>query len=171
MLRMVRALRMIRTAIPTTISILAAVFALAFPGCRRSRLSPEAQVRKAIDGVVKAVRERDIEPVADAVSEQYADKDGNDKKQIVSLVRVQYLLHPNLYLLAKTASVDCPEPGQASALVYAAMASVPAGALPDLRKVSADVYRFDLTLLVEDGTWRVRQADWHPATAQDLLGQ
>ena len=71
---------------------------LAAPGCRRARLSPEEQVRKAIDVVVKAVSERDIKPVAAAVSAEYADREGNDKKQIVSLVRVQFLLHPNLYL-------------------------------------------------------------------------
>jgi hypothetical protein len=82
---------------------------------------------------------------------------------------VQFLLHPNLYLIAKIVSVECPEPGQASAVVYSAMASVPAGVLPDLRNLSADVYRFELVLVDEDGTWRVRRAAWAPATVQDLL--
>jgi hypothetical protein len=145
-----------------------AAFALTPSGCRRARLSPEEQVRKAIDGVVKAVEERDMGPVAAAVSEQYADREGNDKKQIVSLVRVQFLLHPNLYLVTKVLSVECPEPIQAHATVYAAMASVPAGVPPDLRKLSADVYRFELTLVDEDGAWRVRRAAWAPATVKDL---
>jgi hypothetical protein len=147
--------------------ILAAV--VAATGCRRPRVSPEEQVRKAIDAVVAAVRERDIKPVAAAVSAQYADNEGNDKQQVVSQVRVQFLLHPNLYLVAKITSIECPEPGQASVGVYAAMASVPAGVLPDLRNLSADVYRFELTLADEDGTWRVRRAAWHPATVKDLL--
>jgi hypothetical protein len=138
-------------------------------GCRRPRLSPEDQVRKAIDAVVAAVRERDIKPVAAAVSAHYADSEGNDKQQVVSQVRVQFLLHPNLYLIAKITSIECPEPGQASVVVYAAMASVPAGVLPDPRNLSADVYRFELTLADEDGTWRVRRAAWHPATVKDLL--
>ena len=142
---------------------------LAAPGCRRVRLSPEEQVRKAIDVVVKAVSERDIKPVAAAVSAAYEDREGNDKKQIVSLVRVQFLLHPNLYLVTKVTSVECPEPIQANVVVYAAMASVPAGVLPDLRNLSADVYRFELTLVDEDGTWRVRRAGWAPATVKDLL--
>jgi hypothetical protein len=142
---------------------------LAAPGCRRARLSPEEQVRKAIDVVVKAVSERDIKPVAAAVSAAYADREGNDKKQIVSLVRVQFLLHPNLYLVTKVTSVECPERIQANVVVYAAMASVPAGVLPDLRNLSADVYRFELTLVDEDGTWRVRRAEWAPATVKDLL--
>ena len=151
------------------ISVLLVALALAAPGCRRARLSPEEQVRKAIDVVVKAVSERDIKPVAAAVSEQYADGEGNDKKQIVSLVRVQFLLHPNLYLVTKIVSLEFPEPIQARVVVYAAMASVPAGVLPDLRSVSADVYRFDLTLADDGGTWRVCRAAWTPATARDLL--
>jgi len=151
------------------VSVLFIVLVVWASGCRRARLSPQEQVRKAIDAVVAAVRERDIKPVAAAVSEQYEDKEGNDKKQIVSLVRVQFLLHPNLYLMAKIATVECPVPGQAGAVVYAAMASVPAGVLPDLRKLSADVYRFELTLVDENGTWRVCRASWHPATVQDLL--
>jgi hypothetical protein len=156
---------MIRTALVASLI----AFALASPGCRRPRLSPEEQVRKTIDGVVKAVGERDIKPVAAAVSEQYADREGNDKKQIVSQVRVQFLVHPNLYLVTKVTSVECPEPIQANVVLYAAMASVPVGVLPDLRNLSADVYRFELTLVDEDGTWRVHRAAWAPATVKDLL--
>jgi hypothetical protein len=138
--------------------------------CRCSRESPEERARRAIDTVVKAVNERDVKPVAAAVSEQYSDKEGNDKQHVVALVRAQFLLHRNLYLVAKLSSLECPEPVQARAVVFAAMAAVPAaGMLPDLRNLSADVYRFDLTLADEDGTWRVLRAAWSPATVNDLL--
>jgi len=152
---------------PILVSLIA--LGVAASACRQARLSPEQRVRQAIDVVVKAVRERDIKPVAATVSAEYSDREGNDKKQIVSQVRLQFLLHPNLYLYAKITSVECPEPIQAQVVVYAAMASVPAGVVPDLRALSADVYRFDLTLIDEDGTWRVRRAEWTPAIAKDLL--
>ena len=137
--------------------------------CRRMHLSPEEQVRKAIEVVVNAVGERNIKPVAASVSEQYADRNGNDKKQIVSLVRMQFLLHPNLYLVTKITSVECPEPIQSHVVLYAAMASLPTSVQPDLRNLSADVYRFDITLVDENGTWRVCSAAWAPATVKDLL--
>jgi hypothetical protein len=139
------------------------------PACRCSRSSPEEQVRQTIDAVIAAVRERDVKPVANAVSEQYSDHERNDKQQIVSLVRMQFVVHPNLYLVAKISSIECPEPVQARVVIFAALASVPAGVLPDLRKLSADVYRFDLTMADEDGTWRVVRAAWAPATVKDLL--
>jgi len=139
------------------------------PACRGARLSPEARVRQAIDKAVKAVRERDIKPLADAVSEQYSDRERNDKQQVLSLVRMQFLVHPNLYLVAKTSSIECPEPTQAQVSMFVALASVPPGGVPDLRQLSADVYRFDLTMADEDGTWRVVRATWAPATVKDLL--
>ncbi len=151
---------------PLLLSLVALLLA---PDCRCSRLSPEEQARKAIDTVVKAVNQRDLKPVAASVSDQYTDREGNDKEHIVSLVRVQFLLHPNLYLVAKLSSLECPEAVQAHVVMFAALASVPGGVLPDLKNLSADVYRFDLTLADEDGTWRVVRAAWSPATARDLL--
>jgi len=49
------------------------------------------------------------------------------------------------------------------------MAATSGGALPDLRSLSADVYRFDIRMADEDGVWRVVGADWSPATVKDLL--
>jgi hypothetical protein len=139
------------------------------PACRCSKESPEQRVRNTIDEVVKAARERDVKRVVAAVSEQYADAQGNRKEQIASAVRVQFLLHPNLYVVAKMSSLDCPEPTSARVVMFAAMASVPAGVVPDLRQLSADVYRFDLTLVDEEGDFRVVRATWAPATIADLL--
>jgi hypothetical protein len=152
----------------TLLPVLLATLLLA-PGCRRSRLSPEEQVRKAIDVAIKAVRERDIKPLVNAVSDQYSDRERNDKQRVLSLVRMQFVIHPNLYLVAKLSSVECPEPTQAHVVMFAALASVPPGVVPDPRQLSADVYRFELTMADEDGTWRVVRASWAPATVTDLL--
>lgn len=126
-------------------------------------------MRRALDGVVEAVAKRHIKPVAAAVSEQYADGEGNDKKQILALLRAQLLLHPNLHLLSKVTSVESPEPGFVRVIAYAAMASVSPGAPPDLRNLSADVCRFELTWADEGGAWRVNRAAWAPALARDLF--
>jgi hypothetical protein len=139
------------------------------PGCRCSRPTPEEQVRKAIDDAVQAVRERDIKPLAKAVSDSYADRERNDKQKILSLLRMHFVLHPNLYLIAKVASVDCPSPAEARVVMFAALASVPPGVVPDPRKIAADVFRFELAMADEDGTWRVVSATWAPASVKDLL--
>jgi len=126
-------------------------------------------VRQAIDTVVKAVNERKLAPVTAAVSEQYSDEEGNKKEQIVGYLRAQFILRQNLYLVVKLSSLEFPEPGRARVVAFAAMAATSGGALPDLRNLSADVYRFDIRMADEDGVWRVRGADWSPATVKDLL--
>jgi hypothetical protein len=140
-----------------------------WPACRCSRQSPEERVRQTVDQVVKAAHERDVKRMIAAISEQYADAESNKKEQIAAVVRVQFLLHPNLYLVVKLSSVECPEATRAQVVLFAAMASVPAGSVPDLRKLSADVYRFDLTMVDEEGEFRVVRAAWSPATVGDLL--
>jgi hypothetical protein len=140
----------------------------AMPACRK-RLSAEDQVREAIASAVEGVRERKVKKVAAIVSSQYADQEGRDRQSIVDLARAQILLRPNLFLVTRISSVACPEAGQCDAVVLAAMASVPTQDLSGLASSQADVYRFDLGLVDEDGSWRVRRASWAPASVKDLL--
>lgn len=139
------------------------------PGCRCSRSAPEERVRQAVDEVIKAVNDQQLKPVAAAVSEQYADAHGNGKEQIVGYLRAQFILRRNLYLVVKLSSLACPEPTRARVVAFAAMAAVSGQGLPDVRTLSADVYRFDIKMADEDGVWRVVGAEWTPATVKDLL--
>lgn len=150
-------------------ALLLLVCTVAVPKCRCSQSTPEEQVRQAIDSVVKAVNDRELKPVAAAISDQYADDDGNHKEQLVGYLRAQFVLRRNLYLVVKLSSIACPEPTQAKVVAFAAMAATSGGVLPDLRNLSADVYRFDIHMADEDGAWRVVGADWKPATVKDLL--
>jgi hypothetical protein len=150
--------------------ILLLAMLLLAPDCRCSHRSPEERARRAIDTMVKAVNEQDIKVLAAGVSEQYRDREGNDREHVVAMVKMQFLIHRNLYLVAKLSSVECPEPTQARIVMFGAMASVPAaGMVPDIKNLSADVYRFDLNLGDEDSTFRVQRAAWSPATLKDLL--
>jgi hypothetical protein len=141
---------------------------VAVPTCRK-RLSAEDQVREVIASAVEGARERKVKKVVAIVSSQYADSEGRDRRAVVDLVRAHVLVRPNLYLVTRISSVACKKPGQCDARVVAAMASVPTETLSDLAKSQADVYRFDLGLVDEDGIWRARSATWAPASVQDLF--
>lgn len=136
--------------------------------CRR-HLSAEAQVREAIQSATQGVRDRKLKQIAALVSHEYRDKDGNDRKAVLDVVRANILLRPNVFLISHVASVTCTPSVTCEATVVAAMASVPSQSLSDLLRSQADVYRFDLTFVAEDGTWRVSSAAWRPASPKDLL--
>jgi hypothetical protein len=135
----------------------------------RKRVSAEDQVRQAIASAVEGVRERKVKKLAAIVSSQYSDKEGRDRQAVVDLARAQILFRPNLYLVTRISSVVCLEAVRCEAVVLAAMASVPTQDLSGLASSQADVYRFDLDLADEDGSWRVRSASWAPASVKDLL--
>lgn len=138
------------------------------PGCNKQR-SAEAQVRDAIESAAQGVRDRKIKRIAALVSQAYLDADGNDRKAILDVVRANVLFRPNVFLASHVSSVTCEPSAACQASVIAAMASVPSQTLSDLLRSRADVYRFDLVFVDEDGTWRVRSATWRPAGPQDLL--
>lgn len=148
--------------------LLLVLSAVLVSACRK-HLSAEAQVREAIESATQGVRDRKVKRIAAIVSQDYRDKDGNDRKAILDLVRANILLRPNVFLIPHISSVTCGPSAPCEAAVVAAMASVPSQSLSDLLKSQADVYRFDLTFVPEDGAWRVRSAAWRPASPQDLL--
>jgi hypothetical protein len=137
------------------------------PGCRK-RLSADALVREAIEDAAQGARDRKIKRVAAVVSQEYRDKDGNDRRAILDVLRANILLRPNVFLVTHVSSVTCEPSAACEATIVAAMASVPSQSLSDLLKSQADVYRFDLTFVAEDGAWRVRSAAWRPASAEDV---
>lgn len=145
------------------------VFSAALASACRKRRSAEAEVREAIESAAQGARDRKLKTIAAIVSQEYRDKDGNDRKAILDVVRANILLRPNVFLISHVASVTCTPSATCEAIVVAAMASVPSQSLSDLLRSQADVYRFDLTFAAEDGTWRVRSAAWRPASPQDLL--
>jgi hypothetical protein len=149
--------------------LLAAILIVSAAACRKDKAKPEEQARRAVEAAVRAVRDKDLQAVASFVSEQYTDKESNDRRQVLGLVRAQVVTRPNLYVFTKFSSVDCPTPTQANVVLHAGMASVPSGSAPNPADLSADVYRFELVVVDEDGTWRLRSAGWAPAGVKDLL--
>jgi hypothetical protein len=144
---------------------------LVAPACKRA-LTPEQQVRAAIAAAEKAAQEKDLRALGGFVSERYNDGE-NDRPLVLGLVRLQFLRFPSIHLLVRVSAVEFPQPGEARAVAFVAMASLPIAAASDLSRMTAELYRFDLELAEEGnrgkGPWRVRSARWAPARPGDFL--
>jgi hypothetical protein len=146
---------------------------LVAPACKRA-LTPEEQVRAAIAAAEKAAEEKDVRGVGQFVSERYSDGE-NDRPLVLGVVRLQFLRFPSIHLLVRVASVALPQPGEAHAVAFVAMAGLPIAGVDDLSRVSADLYRFELELADEGskgpgkGPWRIRSARWARARAGDFF--
>src|SRR5689334_17246354 len=95
------------------------------PACKRP-LTPEQQVRAAIAAAEKAAEEKDLKRLGELISERYTDGE-NDRALVMGLVRLQFLRFPSIHLLVRVASVTFPQPDEAQAVAFVAMAGLPIG--------------------------------------------
>jgi hypothetical protein len=132
------------------------------------RTPPEERVREVLAALEESAQQRDAGAMKQHVSEAYSDAHGNDKRAIAQLVAFHLLRNQSVYLLTRVQDVEIAAPGEARASVLVAMAGTPIETLEALLELRADLYRFDLGFREEDGAWRVRSAEWEPATLQDF---
>jgi hypothetical protein len=145
------------------------VMAVLLPSCRGVRTSPEEQVRTLIRTAAVAAEQKNIGTLRDLLSEQYTDDQGQNKRAIESLLRLQFLRNENIYLYTQVQGVTLPRPDQAQATVLVAMAGTPIVSVQDLPGLRADLYRFEIEFTLENKTWRVQRAAWRRAELSEFL--
>ena len=150
--------------------MLGIVVALLLPGCRGERASPEAEVRALINDAVTAAGQKHIGALKDLISENYADDQGQNKRAIENLLRLQFLRNETVHLYAHIQSVTLPQPDRARASVLVAMAGVPIASAQDLSLLRADLHRFEIDFARENKTWRVQRAAWQRAELGEFPG-
>jgi hypothetical protein len=145
-----------------------ALVALAL-ACGGEEDTPEAAVRRTLAAIESAAGERDPGAVAEQLSVQYADAQGNDRDAVRRIAAFHLLRNQSVHTLVRVREVALVEPGRAEAEALVAMAGT---SIPDadvLATVRADLYRFLVALHEEEpGVWRVTSASWHPATPEDF---
>src|SRR5258706_15073932 len=137
-------------------------------GCGGNEPTPEDRVRRVLAALEAAAEARDVGAMKDPLSESYRDAQGNDRRTVLGLATGHFMRNTSVYVFTRIVAVELAEPGLARAEALVALAGTPirdAGALP---QVKADLYRFDLRLRDESGTWRVISAAWQPATLSDF---
>lgn len=130
--------------------------------------TPEARVRARIAAAVQAAEAGDAAGVRAAISPNYSDAEGRDRRALDGIIRLYLLRHRPLHLYTRVSTVELVGNDRAQAVVYAAMASSRVDAPADAARLSASLYRFDLTLASEQGDWRVRTAAWRPAELSEI---
>ncbi len=126
--------------------------------------TPEERLRAVLHDAEEAARARELAPLRELVADDYADRYGNGKRELVRYLAGLFLRHDAIHLLTRIRALEV-EPGRARAEVLAALA----GRAVDLETLSADLYRFEFQFLEVEGAWRLREAAWRPATRDDFL--
>ncbi len=142
--------------------------ALAF-GCS-TEASPEAQVRQLVDEASRAASDQDLGALGELVSDDYADKGGNDKRSLRRLLAFQVLGPRSISVFTHVQSVEVPEPTLARVELVAAFARTAISSLDVLPRLDADLYRIEVELRLEaDGRWRAVAASWSRVSMDEVL--
>jgi len=142
---------------------------IAVSGACSKPLSEEDQIRAAVGGLEAAARARDVKALKEFIADSYSDSQGNKKSDVGALAAYYFLQHPQVHVLTRIVSLEIAEAGKAQVQLVAALAGTAFSSAEELAKLSADLYRFDFTLALEDKDWRITGAAWRPASPSDLF--
>jgi hypothetical protein len=119
--------------------------------------SPEQAVRSVIARMEQAAEARDVGDLLDHISDRYRDGYGQGREEASRYVRGYFIANQSIHLLTRIEELDFPSEREARARVLVGMVGRDGEATWD---IAADVYRFNITLLREDGEWKLTYAEW-----------
>lgn len=121
---------------------------------------PGAEVRETIDAAEQAAESRDLGFYRDLIAEGYRDTHGNDREQVLGLLRGIFIAHSSLEIVSRIDEVAVHGADAARVTLSAGLVARRAGESL-LGGVDGDLYRFELELVNERGAWHVIGASWN----------
>lgn len=139
--------------------------AMSVAGCGAS--DPELEIRAMLAAAEEAAEARDVGFFSDVLGTSYRDARGNDREEALRMIRGYFIANQRVEIVSRVDELvlEGPQGDAARAVVHAGMAGQRAGGgLID--GVDADLYRFELELVNDDGDWRIIGATWSRALGE-----
>ena len=120
---------------------------------------PDAEIRALLAEAEQAAEARDASFFGGLVGESYRDSRGRDRAELMRSVRGYFIANQRIEVVTRVDEVELQGADAARVVLHAGMLGQRSGAAT-LMGVDADLYRFELELVNEDGDWRIIGADW-----------
>jgi len=139
--------------------------AMSAAGCGAS--DPELAIRALLAEAEEAAEARDVGFFGDLLGTSYRDSRGNDRDEALRMIRGYFLANQRVEIVSRIDEIvlEGPQGDAARAVVHAGMAGRRSGA-GLIAGVDADLYRFELELVNDDGDWRIIGATWSRALGE-----
>jgi hypothetical protein len=128
------------------------VAVLALVGC--SRTPPEEALRASIDGLQQAVEKHDGSALQKAIAEDFIGPDGLDRDGARRMAQVMFLRYRDVGVNLGPLDIALRE--KHATVRFTAALTGGSGALPE----SGQLYDVETGWRLEDGEWRLVNADW-----------
>ena len=127
-------------------------------GCRPSS-TPEDEIHALVATAEESAEARDASALKDLVADDYEDPDGRSAADIRSYLHGWLVAHQTVRLISRVDSIELEGTELARVAVTVGMLGRDA-ASDSAWDLAGDVWRFDLMLAREGGSWRVIRAGW-----------
>ncbi|NIW25629.1 MAG: hypothetical protein GWN29_14265 [Gammaproteobacteria bacterium] len=141
---------------PTRVSVLAVIAVLT---CGCSAEDPATALERLIEEAEVEAESRNTGHFRALVADSYVDARGNDRDQLINLIRGYFLAHQSIDVITRIESVDLQGDDAAQIIVLAGvLARRPGEGL--LEGLDGRLYRLELELVDSGGDWQIIGADW-----------
>ena len=145
------------------------VVCLTLAACSGDQTSAEDRVRALIDTVEQSVEAGSVRKAVHLLHADYKDPRHTGRQAAGRTLIGITQRHRNIHLFTLTKTVELtPQQDSATAVVFVAMTGIPVESVEALISVKADLYRFELALVEEEGEWRILSSRWQRVDPRDL---
>ena len=132
-------------------------------GCGAS--DPELEIRALLAAAEEAAEARDAGFFAELLGTSYRDARGNGRDEALRMIRGYFIANQRVAIVSSVDEVRLEGADAARAVVHAGMLGQRSGA-GLIAGVDAELYRFELELVNDDGDWRIIGATWSRALGE-----
>jgi hypothetical protein len=129
---------------------------LAFAGCSADRTPPEEALRAWVAAAELAAEAKQRSALLQMISADYADARGNDRTALDRMLRVWFLRQRDIALLTNIDNIAIYNDTAAQIALTVGMAATN----NNVFGLSADAYRFEFDMVLDDGAWFLIAARW-----------
>ncbi len=148
---------------------LAVVMSMSLPGCRKKPRDVQAEVTEMVLHLESLLEKRDLRELKPLIASDYRDVRGQTKPEVIRFLQFQFLKRRTIGLVLHIRSIDfTTPPTEATVSILVGAGSTPVTDFKQLSGLSADLFDVVLTVVDDDGTWRVGNASWKRMRFQQL---
>jgi hypothetical protein len=137
------------------------VCCLMLAACSGGQISAEDRVRALIDAMEQSVEAGSVREAIGFLHADYKDPRHTGRQAAGRTLFGLTQRHRDIHLFTLTKTVELtPQKDSATAVVFVAMTGIPVESVEALISIKADLYRFELVLVEEDGEWRILSSRW-----------
>jgi hypothetical protein len=138
---------------------------LLFGGCGGDPPTAQEQIKATVTAIEQAVEAGSAGDAAEWLHDDYRDERHADRRAATRSLTGYLFRHRDRHLLTFIRSIDLAADGEtAQVIVLVGMTGTPVETVDRLLAVKADLYRFELQMRNDDGTWQVSSSRWESLT-------